>query len=384
MKTKMLITESQYKKLLLRVNEQVDFSLGKKSVGLGLNKYDSTSEILPQSDNIAELDKIITEKDATTYLTSDKPAINKVYNKLVGMLPAGHESDLASVRINNERYYAAIIKTYLEKNNSEHPFTQLFITKKIIKTKDPILPLPTDGIPKGGSISYPVDSSPKGQEFVDNTWDFKPEFITDFKENVIDNISNKVNSVKESGKLAGKPTLKSLTIKTSCSTLPNGISPDKKVHTFEELSKLRNDAALNKVYADLKQLGVVIPENFEPVLDWKGSEGNGSTVTNGNVWGTEGSSKKRADYEQDKYLRISLDVTIPTNDGSIIQPVTDGGEKIKIVKIYNATFTTPEIERTVDIPTLGYSKKEGQPQQYCKKNPKTGLTDCWDTIKGDN
>ena len=112
-----------------------------------------------------------------------------------------------------------------------------------------------------------------------------PEFVAQFRDTTLKKVKDALaNTPKSKGVLNG------LKIKTSCSTLPNGPSTKSpgangKVLSFLELSKNRNNAAKNYVIGELQKIGVTInPDQIKLTQTFEGSVGDGTTVTNGNVW----------------------------------------------------------------------------------------------------
>ena len=110
------------------------------------------------------------------------------------------------------------------------------------------------GIP----VKFPANLEPYAPFFKDNSFTPTELFKKSVKEDIIDPLI-KIN--QEFGVTDGSPKfwLESMDILTSCSTLPNGPSPEDGIkRSFKQLSEARNKAAYDYIVTELKGIGVVI------------------------------------------------------------------------------------------------------------------------------
>jgi len=204
---------------------------------------------------------------------------------------------------------------------------------------------------------FPANSARSSDFFVDNYYKTTPYFKEQFKVDVTDPIASQLKLIKNVGEKP-KAYLKSLSVDTSASRLPNGKSPDGKTYTFEELSKLRNESALKYIKSQLSSLGVLIDSNTVITQNYKGQNGDG---TSGPEW-KRGNDKSK--YEQYKYLNVDIQVIInkpPSPDEK------EGGEETLTTKLYKVTFQRRTKGISIKIPLFTWAKK-GKNQPKFKPN----------------
>ena len=205
---------------------------------------------------------------------------------------------------------------------------------------------------------FPSNSAPSSDFFVDNYYKTTPYFKEQFKVDITDPIASQLELIKNVGEKP-KAYLKSLSIDTSASRLPNGKSPDGKTYTFEELSKLRNESALKYIKSQLSYLGVLIDSNTVITQNYKGQNGDG---TSGPEW-KRGNDKSK--YEKYKYLNVNLEVIInkPPSPGE------DDGEDTLTTKLYKVTFQRRTKGISIKIPLFTWIKKgKRQPKRRPSKD----------------
>ena len=192
MKTKILVTELQYKRLLSQLNEQDD-NWGStlkyrsqeapqwltKIIG---NKEDGYDVILPQSDDITKINEIIKDSEVETYLSKLK---DMTYGRKIDAIIDGDTTAYwRQLSQTNRKYKAAIVKLWDE---SGFAFNEIVITSS--DKSEPIVDTDDD---TGGSpdlpISFPLNSDGSSQFFADNEWVILQKFKDEFKTEVIDKI----------------------------------------------------------------------------------------------------------------------------------------------------------------------------------------------------
>ena len=373
MKTKILITESQYNSLVKNINEQGagfkfdGFNKTEKPAPKWLsaiigNKQDGYTIALPPSENVGEVDELLAESGV------DVDAINKDVNLVKNVtlrLGANANHFRTTMLRTNPKYRALILDKY--KTISESGVTNIAIKfgKKLKKSTSTDTTKPTSK--PGGEdpiyFKFPVDDGLTSKKyFVDNSWELDPVFVEQFRSTTLKNVKDKLATIPNP-----KGLLNGITVKTSCSTLPNGKSPDGKIHTFEELSKLRNESAKEFVVKELQSIGITVSPNLKYTPDYlandkdMGGLGNGSSSRSGNIWGQPGASKDKKVYELDKYLKIALDLVISGKDTYPVDP-----------------SKTPKITTTTTLTDYDYTAALGVPD-IPYKIPGIDLAWKWDS-----
>lgn len=225
-------------------------------------------------------------------------------------------------------------------------------------------------------LTFPFTKKPSAPFFVDNNYE-----TTDvFKQSVNEDIINPLKSLDiEESTNRSKFYLNSIKISTSASRFRNTESPDGKTYTFEELSKLRNDAAKNYIFNELKSIGCLIDGDTKIDQIWQGGNGDGTTGPNPPIGFNysengkevinpkkEGSPKRnkygephadKKDYEKYKYLKVEMVITILRPEKEPEEKPTDEKETEEIKSgEYVIVFTNS---------TPGSTKK--QKNQWFKK-----------------
>ena len=176
-----------------------------------------------------------------------------------------------------------------------------------------------------------------------NSWTLSDKFKTWITDNVINPSRETISKLNPP---EGKPKsyLNSLKITTSCSTIPNGVSPeDKKKHTFAELSDLRAESAIKYLKEELAKLGVLIDGDTKIEKSTKGTNtGKKSTVayasqpigadltgTSGEEWDTTNANKE----ELKKYQKVEIEAGVIFNTTKKSEPVKGAETKPEPLKI---------------------------------------------------
>lgn len=376
MRHKIIITESQYRSLMKNINEQWTPTLQRTSkvapawlsaiIG---NKQDGYTFDLPPSTNTEEVNQIISDEEVEKY-NQMKQLVAEVSNKL-GERNATHFR--VTMLKKNPKYRAMILKVYSNlKASTDGNITIMYArTKKTSNTK------PTDkpGTTQPLNFDFPVDDNLVSKKyFIDNSWTLDPEFVTQFRETTLKKIKDALISTPNS-----KGLLNGITIKTSCSTLPNGTSPDGKVHTFAELSKLRNESAKEFVIQELKSIGVTISPKLIYTPKWEGNLTGkylGASSNSGDIWGQPGASKDKKVYEADKYLKIALDLNISGNSKLITDP-SKTYPNYDFDYDYGVAFKVPEIPYRIPGIELAFIWNP-KTQSKCKVGEPNTQTQCFD------
>lgn len=189
-------------------------------------------------------------------------------------------------------------------------------------------------------IPQEVDTS---DFFEFNSWTLSDKFKKWLTDNVINPSKETISKLNPPD---GKPKsyLNSLKITTSCSTIPNGVSPeDKKKHTFAELSDLRAESTIKYLKEELAKLGVLIDADTKVEKSTKGTNaGKKSTVayasqpigtdltgTSGEEWDTTDANKQ----ELKKYQKVEIEAGIIFNDTKKPEPVKGAETKPEPIKV---------------------------------------------------
>jgi len=329
MKHKIIITESQYNSLVKNLDEQlgrfkfdgirVDENPAPKWLRAIIgNKQDGYTIALPPSANVDEVNELLKESGV------DVDAINKDVNlvKNVTLRLGGNADHFRRTMLRtNPKYRALILSKY--KTISESGVSNIAIkfgkTLKKSTSTDATKPTSKPGGEDPIYFKFPVEDNLTSKKyFVDNSWELDPVFVEQFRSTTLKNIKDKLATIPNP-----KGLLNGITVKTSCSTLPNGKSPDGKVYSFADLSKLRNQSAKEFVVKELQSIGVTISPELKYEDDWEGGLTGkylGASSNSGNIWGQPGASKDKKVYELDKYLKIALDLVISGKDKYPVDP----------------------------------------------------------------
>jgi len=382
MKTKILITESQYEILLTKLNEQIELSSKSFKLPFKTQKAE-TFKFAPSN---TPINVELSPEEISSILNSD------VSLEMEKLMDTYSKRPWVRLKESSPKYAAAVVKKFEDTFDPESPWSRIVVKQlksdKVTSSGSQTIP---GGEPTLDSFKFPVTGPESGMFFVDNEWVLTNEFKNMFKVDVVDKILEKL---KTTPNVVGKPVLTNLSIETSCSTLPNGPSTKSpgasgQVLSFLDLSKNRNNAAKNYVISELQKIGVTINENqINLSQKFEGGVGDGTTVTNGNVWKKKNtktgklSSTNRRDYEQDKYLRIKLGVNINTKTGGGEKPSTINSASTVYNLVFDVTFIKNDAYGQITLPRLTRRQKT-KTQQYCKPN-KNGKLECEDFGSGDN
>ena len=244
MKHKIIITESQYKKLLKNINEQQNWTpqlrMTSKAAPAWLsaiigNKQDGFTFHLPPSTKPEDVNTIISDGEVEEY--NKKKSIAQEIGYKLGERNYNHF--ITTMLKKDPKYRAMMIKVYEQlKQTTDGNITVLF--NRIRKTTEN-KPKPNSGTESPIKIKFPItDDLESKKYFVDNSWELDETFKKEFRDIIFPKIKEALVKTPNS-----KATLNGLTVRTACSTLPNGTSPDGKVYSFAQLSKLRNQSAKN-------------------------------------------------------------------------------------------------------------------------------------------
>ena len=181
-------------------------------------------------------------------------------------------------------------------------------------------------------LQFPLDGQPTGDFFTDNHYEPTQKFIDSYNEME----AALLEKSKEANPPEGAPRfwLSALDIKTSCSAIPNGKSPDNNVYSWEELAMKRAEAGRDYIIERLKKIGCIIGDNGSDeatkiLLDAKGKnvgkkskDGKDLTGTSGPVYGEDGSpeDKSNIEYEQSKFFIPTFQFLINTQE---VQPAEE-------------------------------------------------------------
>jgi hypothetical protein len=190
-------------------------------------------------------------------------------------------------------------------------------------------------------IKFPADLTPSSNFFKDNYYEVTDLFKQTVKTDIIDPVVAQMASMKQPAGGKSKAALASLSVLSSCSTLPNGPSPDGKTYSFEELSRLRNETAKNYVLAQLKAIGVEVMDNAPITQSYLGSNKNGTSGPQwDSKWSKEVKTQKKPEFEKYKYLDMDLEIVF--NMSSDPTTMKEPDQIITIESdIYDVSFVAP-------------------------------------------
>lgn len=160
-------------------------------------------------------------------------------------------------------------------------------------------------------IRFPNELAPSSNFFKDNYYEITPLFVDTVKKDIIDPLLEQMSKLTPP---QGKPKafLEDIDVISSCSTLPNGPSPDGKTYTFDQLSKLRGQTAMDYIIAELQKIGVLVNETTTKELNYMGENGDG---TSGPSWGKVPQAEKNAKRpEFNKYKKIDIELSVVLNN----------------------------------------------------------------------
>lgn len=188
-------------------------------------------------------------------------------------------------------------------------------------------------------IKFPNEISPSSNFFKDNYYEVTPLFVETVNTDIIQPLVAQMAELKPP---AGKPKayLEMIDVLSSCSTLPNGPSPDGKTYTFDQLSKLRAQTAMNYIIGELQKIGVLVNEETKKTMDYMGENGDG---TSGPSWlkvPQNQKNAKRPEFEKYKKVDVELSIILNTNEEPDVETTPD--QVIRIPKDnYMIEFSKP-------------------------------------------
>ena len=190
-------------------------------------------------------------------------------------------------------------------------------------------------------IVFPADLETNANFFKDNYYEVTDLFKQTVKTDIVDPIVAQLAAIKEPGNGKSKAMLVTMDVVTSCSTLPNGQSPDGKTYSFADLSRLRNETAKNYVLSQLTSIGVEVDSTAKITQSSLGSNQNGTSGPAwDSKWPTNVKTQKRPEYEKYKYLDMDLEIMF-----NIAQDPKTTKEADKIITIesdiYDVSFIAP-------------------------------------------
>lgn len=246
--------------------------------------------------------QVVTPKEQwDTFLTNDS-----VMKKL--MTPTSLKNWEILKKDEDDKQYAVIA---LEQFNDTYPTDKWeSVTVELTEGIDEVVTKGEKKVHPAVPIRFPNDISPSSNFFKDNYYEITPLFVETVKKDIIDPLVELMSSLTPP---EGKPKafLQDIDVISSCSTLPNGQSPDGKTYTFDQLSKLRGETAMAYIIAQLQKIGVLVNETTTKELDYMGENKDG---TSGPSWIKVPQAEKNAKRpEFNKYKKIDIELSIILN-----------------------------------------------------------------------
>ena len=355
MKTKILITESQYDILLHSINEQ------NKSITIGGGKINigkQSTDVKKFSQNGGGYEVTIPENEWDSYIQENEEKLFKAWGNKSGT----SGKNWSEIKVKDKRFAIGILETFVKGD-----YTGLVISKK---TESTPAPGKTDEPKKYPTIDFefPAKVPANSQFFVDNEWILTSAFTQTLMSEITNSVQNVIKQaldVNPEAKDRINVYLNSLSISTSCSRLPNGPSSastgsNNTVLTFEQLSQNRNNTVKNYVLNKLKDFNVGVDDNSKINQDWLGQNKDG---TSGPNWDSKlpNNVKRnlRPNYEKYKYVYVKLSLQVndsisPVGTGSTIpdKVITSTDYKVKLTKRHGFSFSIPKL-------TLKFGKNPG-------------------------
>ena len=314
MKHKIIITESQYEALLGSLNEQTK-SIGwaGKTLQFGKSKF-SKNEF---SQSGGKYTVTIPENEWDAYIAKNEKKIISIFKSNGSKVSV---TNWGEIKVSDKRFAVGILEAFIKGD-----YTSIRITKKGEVVNEPEK---TDDGKKypAESFSLPATLPPSSDFFVNNEWILTDVFKQMVENDIVSIIKTNVEKIiQQYPQAKDRPNvyLQSLSIDTSCSTLPNGIpksSPGaakySKGISFIQLSTERNNAAKQYVIGRLKQLNVGIDDNSKITQNPNGSNTGNLLGTSGPTWDSALSKPEkdalRPKYEQYKYAKVNLELVFNT------------------------------------------------------------------------
>jgi len=337
------------------------------------------------------------EEEWDEFLKGDK--------KMVKLMPPKSKRYWETLKNSNDPLEKGFAVASLEefiKTDPENKWKKVTLGKE---TTEEEIPEDEEGKEPGLEIVLPVAGEPSSDFFDNNEWEPTNLLQQEVQEDIITPITQLTEGKTECD---GLPIafLQDITISTSASRFRNGEII--RGTNWLELSKLRNDAALNYITEQLKGIGVLIDGDTKITQNIKGGNGDGSSGPNpgkdaegrqyaispdgdfasGNLlnknnkaeWGkiigdVPGKIKTphdtAAEYDQYKYCNIKLNVVINMCE----EPDIDPDDDITILEVdnYSIKFSSRQLPLQITLPKFEFrwDKKDK------KKNHKFKIYDCF-------
>lgn len=271
---------------------------------------------------------------------------------MVGLMTSGSKNTWEKIKTEQLALAVASLESFND-TYAESKWNRVYCTKAgTEKTVVPGEPIEYPVVP----MVFPANAAPSSDFFVDNYYETTPYFKDQFKADIVDPVSQQAANITTP---EGKPKmyLKSLSIATSCSRIPNTKSPDGKTYTFEQLAKLRNDKALEYIKQQLNALGVYMDSNSVITQNSAGQNGDG---TSGPEWKA---GADRAQYEKYKYLNVNIEIILNVKPA----PSENTTEDIITTQLYRVVFKRETgINLNIKIPLFSWVQKG-------RRKPKRGI-----------
>lgn len=237
--------------------------------------------------------------DNKTNKVSEDPQSTKEFNKVVSQMKSMMDETSAqifdSMLTKNPNFYYYVISQYKNgllggqvKNRKIVVDNQTTIKQEMVKPGEEGKEVEVPIVEEGYQIFNPP-AKEQGTLFAFNEATLHPSFPTWIQENILgpldEGIANMTEKLQKDGRGVADVWVDKLVIKSSCSTIPNGVSKKSfpgKIPTFKELSEAR----ANSVYQFLTKELQKRKAQFNPngiVIDSNGSNaGQMITIKNGN------------------------------------------------------------------------------------------------------
>lgn len=218
------------------------------------------------------------------------------------------------------------------------------------------------GIP----VKFPKNLNPYAPFFKDNSFTPTELFKKSVKEDIINPLI-KINQEFGVGDDSPKFWLESMDILTSCSTLPNGPSPEDGIkRSFKELSEARNKAAYDYIVSELKGIGVLIDGDSKVLRNSDGKNGDG---TSGPKW--TGKNEDRPKYEKYKYLDVELKIAMNIKPKTTLPVEDETEDNIESIETptYDVLFRKPgKGKLSITLPKIKLQKMFAGRRKPSRKN----------------
>jgi hypothetical protein len=370
----------------------VDIYWGKGKT-INLRKGKSSQEQLTQG----ETKPTKPEEEWDEFLKGDKKMV-----KLMSAKSKRYWKSLTSSTNPLEKGFAVAALEEFIKTDPENKWKKVTLGKE---TTDEEIPEEEEGKKPGVEIVLPVAGQPSSDFFDNNKWAPTDLLKQEVQEDIITPITQLTEGKTECD---GLPIafLQDITISTSASRFRNGEII--RGTNWLELSKLRNDAALNYITEQLKGIGVLIDGDTKITQNIKGGNGDGSSGPNpgknaegqqyaispdgdfasGNLLYNDNKAEWKkiigsapgkiktphgtdAEYDQYKYCNIKLNVVINTCE----PPNPDPDDDITILEVdnYSIKFSSRRSPLQITLPKFKFRWDK----KTKKKNHKFRIYDCF-------